>query len=337
MPSTNHPIFVLEGPDGSGKSTFAELFLKTLGPKARYLHLTNRFKDKMFTYHTAGIERCLRLAEEGPVVLDRWWPSELVYSDTFRGGSKWPMGGRLLDRVGMKYSVNYIFFLPDKATYLKNFETLNERRPKKGIGRDMHATMEECYDRYRVMHDNMQHRTDIFHFDYTTDNAEYFSEQLNWVGYARKKSIPGWWDHRYERLCAGNVQGTHLNNPRILIVGDTSNPKVRRGTWPFMEHSNSSLFITEALDKGGVPEDALMWSNSYTQPGYPEPDPRLSVMYEEFQPDSVVAMGERAITACRFFKIPIAKAMNHPQYYRRFRHHEPELIYKPIRRLIWGE
>lgn len=337
MPSTNHPIFVLEGPDGSGKSTFAKSFLEVLGPKAKYLHLTNRFRDKMFTYHTAGLERCLRLSEDGPVVLDRWWPSELIYSATFRGGSKWPMGGRLLDRIGMKYSVNYVFFLPDKDIYLENFKTLNERRPKKGIGRDMHPAMEECYDRYWDMFEGMRHRTDVWSFDFASQETLYIAESLIDAGYARKRFSPGWWDTRHERLGAGNHHGTRDYGPRVLLVGDTSNPKVRRGTWPFMEHSNSSLFVTEALEKAQIPEDMLLWSNAYRSPGDETPDPRLMVLCQDFQPEYVVALGDRAIKACRFHGIPISKEMNHPQYYRRFRHHEPWLITDPIKKLIWGE
>ena len=42
----SYPIIVLEGPDGSGKTTLARHLVELLG--AEYLHLTYRWPTKMF-------------------------------------------------------------------------------------------------------------------------------------------------------------------------------------------------------------------------------------------------------------------------------------------------
>ena len=107
---SKYPIIVLEGPDGSGKTTLAKMLVDEYG--FAYRHLTYRFKDRMHLYHWAALELCLKDAETGPVVLDRWWPSEIVYADVFRGGSKWPLWPRMLDRVALKHGVTYVWCIP---------------------------------------------------------------------------------------------------------------------------------------------------------------------------------------------------------------------------------
>jgi hypothetical protein len=79
-----YPIFVVEGPDNTGKTTLC----KTLVAKtnAAYLHSTYKFKGRMMLYHIAQLRKAVRLAETRPVVLDRWYPSELVYGNVYRGG-----------------------------------------------------------------------------------------------------------------------------------------------------------------------------------------------------------------------------------------------------------
>jgi hypothetical protein len=79
-----YPIFVIEGPDNSGKTTLAnQLMAKT---NAHYLHATYKFKGRMMLYHIALLRKAVRIAETRPVVLDRWFPSELVYGNVYRNG-----------------------------------------------------------------------------------------------------------------------------------------------------------------------------------------------------------------------------------------------------------
>jgi thymidylate kinase len=137
----NHPIIVIEGPDGSGKTTLANQLCKELG--AKYVHLTYRWGSKMFDYHTAALFYVLRQAEHQPVVLDRWWPSEIIYADVFRGGSKWPLAYRLFEKAALLYGFTFINCLPqDKVEYLKHFDELQKKRL------EMFNNMEKIYDKY---------------------------------------------------------------------------------------------------------------------------------------------------------------------------------------------
>jgi hypothetical protein len=79
-----YPVFVIEGPDNSGKTTLCkQLVAKT---NAVYLHATYKFKGRMMLYHIALMRQAIKIAETRPVVLDRWFQSELVYGNVYRNG-----------------------------------------------------------------------------------------------------------------------------------------------------------------------------------------------------------------------------------------------------------
>ena len=118
-------IIILDGPDGTGKTTLAERMCTELN--AEYLHLTYRWKERIFDYHTAAIRYAAR--KRRPIVIDRWWPSEAVYSKAFRGGSDWPLQGRMCDRVAKKFGVIYVYCLPDDVqSAVANHAELKQQR-----------------------------------------------------------------------------------------------------------------------------------------------------------------------------------------------------------------
>lgn len=157
---SNYPIFVLEGPDGSGKSTLAMALKQYLG--ARYIHLTYRFKDKMHLYHGAAIRLAARLAENQPVILDRHWPSEIVYADAYRGGSKFTKHYFLLEYVAQQLGVTYVICLPnDRERYLRHYEELKGQRQEmfdEGLNR--------VYDGYEWLLNNyLMYRENVMRYD----------------------------------------------------------------------------------------------------------------------------------------------------------------------------
>jgi hypothetical protein len=79
-----YPVFVVEGPDNSGKTTLANQIVEKT--KAVYLHSGYKFKGRMFLYHVAQMRLAVKIAETRPVVLDRWYPSELAYGNVYRNG-----------------------------------------------------------------------------------------------------------------------------------------------------------------------------------------------------------------------------------------------------------
>lgn len=75
--------YILEGPDGTGKSTLAKRIIdETSG---HLLHGTYNPEWDMKKYHETMLECAVKLAVSQVVVLDRWAISELVYGTVFRG------------------------------------------------------------------------------------------------------------------------------------------------------------------------------------------------------------------------------------------------------------
>lgn len=300
-----YPIIVLEGPDASGKTTLAKKIVELSGGK--YLHLTYRFKDRMFDYHTAAFELALRWSQTQTVVIDRWWPSEKIYADVFRHGSRWPLGGRILDRVALRYGVTYVFCIPsDKEKHLARFEEM------RSTGREMYDTLGDLRAHYMILASKMSKRDDVFAYDIETHGKFYeeYAMTIYQNAVDRTYGLPLACLHHKTRIFAGNPFAP------IVLVGDKSNPKTRREVWPFFEYGNSSLWLTEKLEALGLPEDQLLWVNATTD--------SLELAFAihdiiNFAPrKAIIAMGNNAKKALRGLGIEYTDVIYHPQYYKRF-------------------
>lgn len=147
LEKSKYPIFVLEGPDGVGKSSLAKELTTLLG--GRYIHLTYRFRDKMHLYHYAAIRLAAHLAQHQPVVMDRWWPSEIIYADVYRGGSPFIKHYFLLEHIATEMGVTYVMCLPkDRERYLSNFEKIRGTRTMAENKRDPDGPLGNLYDEY---------------------------------------------------------------------------------------------------------------------------------------------------------------------------------------------
>jgi hypothetical protein len=302
-----HPIFVIEGPDGTGKSTLAKALCEKLD--ARYRHLTYRWPQSMDLYHWAGLERCLADSTRQPVVLDRWWPSEIVYAAAFRGGTKWPEWSRMLDRVALKHRVFYILARPqDKDAYVKHYEILKGKRV------EMYDSMHKVYDLFGDWQTTMEGRVDFMMYDFMTEGQDiqfdlFLDDLMNrafdWFAGSRTfgQSI-------LDRRTAGQ-----LIFPEVLFVGDKSNPKNRRGQWPFFDRGgHSSRWLTRTLQQVGIPEYKLAWLNAHDATGRVQ---FTQDTVEKIGARRVYSLGAQASNTLR--KVGVDhKMLYHPQFYKRF-------------------
>ncbi len=140
----NHPIVILEGGDGTGKTSLANNIISGKN-SGHYLHLTyNGFvKDHMEDYMQRALSSAVILSEYQPVVIDRWVMSELVYSNVFRNGTT------LRDPYGMLANaaimgVTFVNCHPrDRERYLSSFDELKTTRS------EMYDSMLNVYDEYK--------------------------------------------------------------------------------------------------------------------------------------------------------------------------------------------
>jgi len=175
---TRHTIFVLEGPDGVGKTTLGKALVERLN--GRYLHLTYRYPDNMFGYHRAAIEWCLKKAKNQHVILDRWWPSEVAYAKAYRGGTKCPYISVLLDTMALTHDIVYIWCMPhDRERVGTNFAQLKDKRE------EMYSEgMLRVYDAFDVLMRKMD-RGSRLHFRYdvfsVVDGAISMTRWIEWM------------------------------------------------------------------------------------------------------------------------------------------------------------
>jgi hypothetical protein len=122
-------IILLEGADGSGKTTLALDLKNRFG--ARVMH--GRVWKKMGRWHAGIMRRAVRLAEAGElVVLDRHWVSEHVYGPIFRGGPAYGDDvASCYDRTIRMGGAVVLCSPRDVARHLKEFERLKAARGEK--------------------------------------------------------------------------------------------------------------------------------------------------------------------------------------------------------------
>lgn len=302
-----HPIFVLEGPDGVGKTTLAKAMCEKLG--AKYLHLTYRFKNKMFTYHHAALEWVLTEAQKGPIVLDRWWLSEIAYANVYRNGTRWPVSKYLFESVALKHGFVYIICLPfNKQEYHDHFTRLKSERIEM-----YDDSMDRVYDEFKTMwNEYFSLRHSAMRYDWT----EYPGGSIDrFIQVALEISE----DNRicqYEYLLDRsflNFTGHPLQG-RFLLVGDRSNAKTRRPTWPFFEYGNSSLWLAETLDYLEVKPYSVMMTNANNSD---QNATELLIRRAYYDGLKIIGMGVEASDYLSKINIPHRK-ITHPQYYKRF-------------------
>lgn len=118
-------IYILEGPDGVGKSTLAQEIYKET--KGHILHCTWKSTFNMLDYFVAVMKAASELSEYQDVIIDRWAPSEQVYGDVFRGGPSFNVG-LLLAIHSKRDDIKWIYCRNDNAVenHMKNREEREE-------------------------------------------------------------------------------------------------------------------------------------------------------------------------------------------------------------------
>jgi len=148
-------IIILEGPDCAGKTTLAEKFKKELGINAKYIHLNSEAVESDYTCvldpnkHVGTKHR----------IIDRHWPSEVVYGHVFRNGPRINVD-RIVSYAQTQKAI-YILCLPPKKEVSKNFH--------KRIEKEQYNTVSKVYDFYKTL---ISTYSEFIKYDYTKDTFE---------------------------------------------------------------------------------------------------------------------------------------------------------------------
>lgn len=252
----NSGIIILDGPDGSGKTTLADYYVKKY--HAKYLHLTYRWINNMFEYNTAAIELAAKWAHEGHlVIIDRLWMSDNVYDKVFRGGVKNPFLGRYIDRLVLRYGGQYVLCVPYKSReYLDHYETL------KTVRTEMFATMLKVYDEYLYLYNKIQTWPHVHRYCMFTEGNDYegFADSI------REKAIAARQDGFMLDPSDKSFSGS-LEHGCVLFINESQTLRKGKQWYPRHEQTSGNEHLCGVLDLlSGVPEHQLMWCDVDTGP-----------------------------------------------------------------------
>lgn len=243
-------IIILDGPDGSGKTTLADYYIKQYG--ARYIHLTYRWVNNMFEYNTAAVDYAARLAAQGElVIIDRLWMSEIVYDLAFRSKHKNPGLGRMIDRMVLKYSGIYVICLPvNTREYLSHFDRLKDSRL------ELFPTIEKAYNEYTKIWDNCvkEKWPHAFRYDFMDGNMEQDAEMYLEYMLQRRAESPSW--QLTEKQFSGSIE-----HGEILFLDAEPTKRKNGPTYPRHEYTEANVYLNGIFDMCGIPEHKLMWTD----------------------------------------------------------------------------
>jgi GTPase SAR1 family protein len=255
-------IIVLDGPDACGKTTLANTIkevCKKINVPYYYQHAEYKFKNRMFCYHEALVRRAIKFSQSGIAVIDRLHWSEYVYSTIYRGSSKWPLQWRYFDRLLQKYAALNVICVADTAEEVRSWHKIAlEKREEMYDNR-----MDEIASQYISILNARDHRRDYIQYNWMRErlNTEGFAAMLLTELRELRAEQPGNYlrENSYEIL--GNV-----STAEYLFIGERLNNKSRHQIWPFWEYANSSLHLTQTLDKLNFDESKAVWVNYYDNP-----------------------------------------------------------------------
>lgn len=297
-------LTILEGPDGSGKTTFGRQLAIALGDQTKFDHHGpyEGVADPTVNYFTS-IQRALYLTRH--VVMDRSWLSEPVYGSVYRdGGDRVGVAKRrMLERAALSAGAVVAFFLPPMSWSCANW---------------------------------MRNRENEY-LQTARDAANVYTEYLDFIVGVKRTDLP--WVvvnpliHPFSNAVGmiesvrppenrGPGAGRWGLGAKVVLVGDRVDDD-HHDCLPFTRFDGvgSSTWLAEQLESANVSESDLYWVNRYDHALQRDTDPSF---FERLAPKKVVALGAKAETWCReVAQLSDFEAVDHPQRWKRFHFHEP--------------
>lgn len=326
-----HPVIILDGPDCAGKTTLAETFCDLFG--GTYIHCEYRFKGKMDKYHTAVLLKALKLSQTQPVIIDRFWPSELAYGNVYRTGPEVAGYELCLDFVARTYGWLYCFCVPTSRPEYAHFYA----KERSHITDDEFEgnTAKACliHEQYEQMLKDMTGlREDVLRYDMHKTNP------VDAAHVAYHKAFD--YQNTQHKLLLNPEQrwmSGHAEYSDIVLVGDGPNSKGRRHFWPFFESGNCSIYLMRQLLSAGRDKyyypTRIMLANTQIDG---EQNPIFETVIEDKRPEVIIPMGSVAREFLDNRKIKYEFYMSHPQYYRRFNRKAGETAFEQLYERTWA-
>lgn len=151
-------VYILEGPDGSGKTTLGQKLADV--HNCEYVHLTYYKDEEAMRTQFYDVIRRINTQKKGFVV-DRFILSNIIYGIVFHNCKfvdGWKMFLDALCRDWLKGKEIVICLPSDKQAYLEHFKKMTEERE------EMYCSVEDMskiYDLYEVFYEMLSHNKEI--------------------------------------------------------------------------------------------------------------------------------------------------------------------------------
>jgi len=328
-------IIVIDGPDGSGKTTLANELIKKLG--ATYIHATFKKGWNIFNYHTKILYKAVLhiLKNKKPVIIDRLWLSEAIYAEIYRGGSAWPLQGRFFERIINRFGgINITVTTGNMLAYISQFKKLCNTRHEmftSDYGRVAELYNQVYYGKKGVITNNeylnyylnnggIDTCVNSYNYEFGTSVEEHVKNICNILPRLQTSET-------FKELSNFNFAGS-LKYSTVLLVGDVPNMNgIKKPLWPFWYYGNSSLFLAKVINDTTLPEISLAYVDINYKNGVETTKRWLSYKSYLGQISKVICMGNEAEKTFRDnFKGVVYYRTVHPSAARRFLKYRPRFI-----------
>ena len=295
-------ICIIEGCDGSGKTTLANWLVKEHG--FLYYHLgPPKPGEDLLTAYT----RVLLTAKHSKrdVVIDRLYLGEAIYGPIMRGKDTLGRHGRtLIERLCHSLGARLVICLPRLDICMKNWDA------KQNDYVDTEDKFMRVYEAYEA-----EAKGNYLPYDYTDPHE---AIHRHWMLDEAKTPLP---------------DGV-IGNPaaEFLIVGEQVNAKRAIANLPFYSLEHSSLYLLEALSVSRLREENLAFTNA-VRPGGKVADKHrhrrkstkdfnlLQVARSLPYFERAIALGDTAARVCAKQGVPFKK-VPHPSFWKRFKYND---------------
>jgi energy-coupling factor transporter ATP-binding protein EcfA2 len=312
-PVPPRPLTIVEGPDGSGKTTLINSLGGIMIDDYDVMH-HGAYLDSPSVMNKYMLPM---LAIKRAAVFDRSWLSEPIYATIMRGGANRvpPWCRRMLERIALTRAGVVILCL----------------RPFDEIRTSWAARRGEEYVRDEV-------RLQAVHEAYVAlehpigGPTKLMATQLPTIVVDPTRTEPGEILARAEAVRGPLNRGPGIGVWKpggVLLVGDRVSQRGKDGL-PFISGltTGCSAWLASQLDKARLGEDRLYWVNGYSKIG----DELHGGFVDQLQPAAVIALGKEANNWVHHNVVRTIPRIHvpHPQYWKRFHNNKPYPLIKVV-------
>lgn len=321
-------IIVLEGADGTGKTTLA----RALCERYDGVYVHNRYHKNVWPFFVASLRWAARISHERLVVIDRHWPSECVYAKVYRGGTTLGGSVRALHRAFLRFGAVYVVCAPPVEVVVENHRRLKGERTEMydDVSRVAQAYVElwRGTGSWTTGGDYIQQLSTVgclyendpltrwtsYDFTLHTEDGNFSTYVSLLASFAQVRRNAVWQPGLNPHLT--DVTGP-VATATVCLVGDRPAVDYRRFAWPFTGCNNSSRYLNDKLHALGAVEEKLCMINVNGRTG-------PTVLKQLPRELKLVALGQEALRGLNQYGRRPQAVIRHPQHARRFTHHGGE-------------